>query len=188
MFSPFLSRYQRQKVTSVRPKPFKTGGRGLPLSPCCPLLHTGQDSLPPGRLDSSEESRRSSSTRLLCSWWRQTSLKQRNTFHFACLSYNPTALKAAKRTWWSPGRSGRPPWLPCAGRAVWRTCRAGRRWHWPRAPCRSGSGWMRTTSCDNDKKKTQRKSCFLICVAQCTQQLLGTFLKSVHHKKTEAED
>lgn len=41
--------------------------RSLFSSPCCPLHHTGQDYLPLGRLDSGEESQRSSSTRLLCS-------------------------------------------------------------------------------------------------------------------------
>lgn len=43
------------------------------------------------------------------------------------------------RTGWTPGRSGTQPWLPCADRAAWTTCRARRRWHWLRAPCRSGS-------------------------------------------------
>lgn len=56
------------------------------------------------------------------------------------------------RTGWTPGRSGTQPWLPYADRAAWTTCRAGRRWHWLRAPCRSGSGWMRTTSYCIDKK------------------------------------
>lgn len=41
--------------------------RSLFSSPCCPLHHTGQDYLPLGRLDSGEESQRSSSTRPLCS-------------------------------------------------------------------------------------------------------------------------
>lgn len=41
---------------------------GLLSSPCCPLRRTGQDCLPLGRLDLEEESQRSSSTRLLCSY------------------------------------------------------------------------------------------------------------------------
>lgn len=43
-------------------------------------------------------------------------------------------------TWWTPGRSGKRPLLPCADKVVWKTCRVGRHWHWPRAPYRSGSG------------------------------------------------
>lgn len=50
----------------VYDQPVRRGG--LFLSPCCPLHHTEQDCLPLERLDLGEESRRSSSTRLLCSW------------------------------------------------------------------------------------------------------------------------
>lgn len=56
------------------------------------------------------------------------------------------------RTWWTPGRSGKQPWLPYADKAAWTMCQAGRRWHWLRAPCRSGSGWMRMTSYCIDEK------------------------------------
>lgn len=55
---------------------FKRGGRGFFFPPCCPLLRTEQDSLPLERLDLEEESRRSSSTRHLCSCWRQWSVSK----------------------------------------------------------------------------------------------------------------
>lgn len=95
-------------------------------------------------------------------------------------------LKAADPTWWTPGRSGRPPWLPCVGRVAWRTCRAGHRWHRPRAPCRSGSGWRRTTSCDNDNERNEKR--WVLCVSRCPHQVTGGVLEIDHHKKTEAEN
>lgn len=53
----------RYTIIQVNDQPVTS--RGLFLSPCCLLHHTGQDYLPLGRLDLGEGSRRSSSTRLL---------------------------------------------------------------------------------------------------------------------------